>query len=374
MAVVHRDITLLVALALLTAIGFAGTQWVAASNREMHRDDAVQWFERAQHALDEGRIPDAVAALRRATAEDPDDGEYRLALASALAQVGISGEARQILLTLRESQPEDPDINLRLARLEVANDSGLNDTIRYYQMAIAGLWADEDHDTRRRVRIELIRLLLAQGERRHALSELLLLGVDLPEQSGGEVEVAELFLQAGDFQRALEGFTDVMADEPGNERAGAGAGAAAFELEDYAGARRYLAQVSPDNAGASRLRTISELVLDRDPLAARLGAAERRRRLVMNLEHATQNLEDCAVPSPGQSGQTLRHLDPLRIEVSGFFDQLRAANAPQVRDTVEDGLDLVNRVQQAVIRTCAASSPLDEALTRIGRRHGLNSL
>ena len=373
MAVVHRDITLLIGIAILTAIAFAGTQWVAASNREMHRDNAVQWFERAQRALDEGRTPDAVAALRRATAEDPERREYRLELASALAQEGVDAEARQILLALRERQPEDPDINLRLARLEVANELGITDTIRYYQIAIASLWSDEDLGTRRQVRIELIRLLLARGQRSRALSELLLLGVNLPDQPEVEVEIAELFLQAGDFPRALEGFTDALADEPESERGLAGAGEAAFELEDYASARRYLTEVSPDNARASRLRTVSALILDQDPLAARLGTAERRRRLVAIFEHATQNLEDCAIPGPGQAGETLRHLDPLRLEASEFAVQLQSASAVQ-RDAVEEGLDLVSRVQQAVTKTCGASAPLDEALARISRRHGLDSL
>jgi len=372
-AVVHRDITLLVGLAILTAIAFAGTAWVAAGNREMHRDDASQWFGRAQRALDEGRTPDAVAALRRATTQDPEYREYRLALASALAQEGVDAEARQILLALRERQPEDPDINLRLARLEVASESGLTDKIRYYQMAIASLWSDEDLDSRRQVRVELIRLLLARGQRSRALSELLLLGVNLPDNPESEIEIAELFLQAGDSQRALEGFTDALADEPESERGLAGAGEAAFELEDYASARRYLARVSPDNVRARRLGTVSALVLDQDPLAARLGTAERRRRLVTIFEHAIQNLEDCAIPRPGQAGDTLRYLDPLRIEASEFAEQLRSASAVQVRDAVEEGLDLVNRLQQAVGKTCGASAPLDEALARISRRHGLDA-
>lgn len=372
-AVVHRDITVLAALMIVTSIAFAGTQWVAAGNRQMHRSDAAEWFERAQRALEDGRSADAVEALRKAALQDPGQRDYRLALASALVEEGAAAEARQVLLVLRNSQPEDPEVNLRLARLEARREGGLTDAIRYYQLAIGGLWRDGDLDARRQVRTELIRLMLDRGQRSRALSELLLLGVDLPDNAETATEVGELLLTAGDYQRALERFRDVLSEEPDHQRALAGAGEAAFELADYARARQYFAQVSVVDERISGMKTITDLVLTSDPLAARIGVAERRRRMIRIFEHAALTLEDCATPPPGETGNTLRHLDPLRVEVAAFAKVLRAPRTLQARDAVEEGLDLVYRVEQAVARTCGASALLDQALSRIGRLHGLDA-
>ena len=128
----------------------------------------------------------AVTALRRATARNPDAVTYRLALAQALTVAQQDDAARQLLLGLREVQPEDSETNLRLARLERRR----GDTVaagRYYEAAILGLWKREQRLAQRQVRTEFIQFLLSHGERDRALSELLVL-----EGSLGEDEASQL--------------------------------------------------------------------------------------------------------------------------------------------------------------------------------------
>jgi len=64
---------------------------------------------------------------------------------------------------------------------------------------------DRSHvdERRQQVRLELIHLLLDHNQRSRALSELLILGSEVPQSAGANAEIAKLFLSAGDAQHAL---------------------------------------------------------------------------------------------------------------------------------------------------------------------------
>lgn len=145
---VHRELILLTILVSVTIAAFFGTRAVAHSNDALRRRQAAAWFDAAQHASHGGNVETAVAALRRAVTKDPENRRYRLTLADALAASRLDDEARRALLALREAQPEDPETNLRLARLE-ARGADANATRRYYQNALAGLWRPEQVEERR---------------------------------------------------------------------------------------------------------------------------------------------------------------------------------------------------------------------------------
>ena len=106
-----------------------------------------------------GKVDDAIDSLRRAAVRDRNDKRYALALAHALALNGEDDAARGALLTLRESAPEDPDINLQLARL-AAGQPDVTDALRFYHNALYAPWPVDQADARRRVRFELIAFLL----------------------------------------------------------------------------------------------------------------------------------------------------------------------------------------------------------------------
>ena len=86
---------------------------------------------------------------------------------------GHTREASQALLQLRESTPENAEINLSLARLE-AKGGETAEAVRYYHNALYGRWTGSQVDEdRRKVGVELVRLLLDHQDRSGALSELL---------------------------------------------------------------------------------------------------------------------------------------------------------------------------------------------------------
>jgi tetratricopeptide (TPR) repeat protein len=245
------------------------TRRFAAANEALRQRDAATWYASGQQALARRDFDGAVTALRRATARDPEALTYRLALAHALTVVQQDDAARQLLLGLRDVQPEDSETNLRLARLEARR----GDTAaagRYYEAAILGLWKGDERVGQRQVRTEFIHFLLSHGERDRALSELLALEASLSADGGSQVEVARMLLQAGDPSRALAHFQRVLQANPADQLALAGAGAASFELGDYARAQRYLHAVTTDTDRTQEFRTLADLVIASDPLAPRL--------------------------------------------------------------------------------------------------------
>ena len=107
-ALIHREIFQLAALDRSSrSPRFCVTRAVAASNRDMSLRDAAEWFRRGQEAMQSGRVDDAIDSLRRATVRNRDDKRYVLALAQALALKHDTEAARSVLMTLRESEPED---------------------------------------------------------------------------------------------------------------------------------------------------------------------------------------------------------------------------------------------------------------------------
>ena len=284
----------------IAVAAFIVTRRFAAANEAMRVRDAETWYASGQQALERRDLDAAVTALRRATARNPEAVTYRLALAQALTVAEQDDAARQLLLGLREMQPEDSETNLRLARLERRRgDTGA--ASRYYEAAILGLWKGEQRLAQRQVRTEFIRFLLSHGERDRALSELLVLEGSLGEDDSSQLQAAELLLQAGDAARALAHFERALEANRGSQPALAGAAEAAFALGDYARAQRYLQTLTADTDRTKELRTVTDLVIAGDPLAPRLTPAERSRRLQSALSHTIDRVDGCRGRTPSGS-------------------------------------------------------------------------
>jgi tetratricopeptide (TPR) repeat protein len=351
-----------------TIAAFFGTRAIADGNQALRRRQAASWYAAAQRASAGADAGSAVAALRRAVLKDRENRLYRLALADALAARRLDGEARRVLLALRDTQPEDPETNLRLARLE-ARGGDADPARRYYENALSSLWRAEQAEQRRRVRIELIEFLLAHEERARALSELLLLAANLPEDAAIQAQVGRMFFAAGNARLALDHFARAGRLDSTNTEALAGAGEAAFVLGDYLRALRYLKEAPGGNARATELREVTELVLTTDPLGPRLRTAERRRRLLLAVHQALRRLDSC-LGAPHVD--TTESLDLLRKEIRDFEAALEGRRRQETGDLVEAGVDLVYRAERAAEQRCtAAPAPFDRALLLIGRRHGL---
>jgi tetratricopeptide (TPR) repeat protein len=362
-AVVHREIFQLAVLIAIAVVGFFVTRAVAENNRQVTIRDAEALYERGQRLIAAGRVGEAIAPLRRASVRDRDERKYALALAKALERHGETEAARAALLTLRERSPEDVEVNLALGRL-AARRQDVTEALRFYHNALYAPWPAASARDRRDVRFDLIDFLLRHDQAGRALSELVAMKSDLPADAATHVRVGQLFARAGDTRQALEQYERALQVEPANKAALARAGMAAFALGDYVKARHYL-RLAPDDAGdVARTREIVGFVLSSDPLASRIGSAERRRRLSESLAYVEQRLQRCqahgGAPAAGSSGTPLdeRAADlRKRVNASGVLEQ----------DTIEAGLDLLGLVEQHLANACAPLTARDQALALIAQ-------
>jgi tetratricopeptide (TPR) repeat protein len=267
-----------------------------------------------------------------------------------------------VLEELRAARPDDAEVTLELARLELQRNE-LAAAIRYYQDALDGLWAPVDAERSRTVRREFITLLQQHGERARALSQALVYAAELPPGPEWQLRAAHLLFEVGDPRRALDRYVSVLTAEPGNIDALAGAGEAAFAIGNYADSRRYLSQVpDPDDRTVS-LRRVADLVLTADPLAPRIARGERERRLQQILQHARGRLMACG----GNAA--------LEAEIDGLHppDTPGRRSAPADADTgsrFEDGVALASRVEQATA-ACGPADDVGRAVAIIARQRGL---
>jgi tetratricopeptide (TPR) repeat protein len=268
---------------------------------------------------------------------------------------------------LRESAPDDPDINLQLARL-AADRQDVTEAIRYYHNALYAPWPAAQTDARRHVRLELIRLLLTNDQVNRALSELVALSADLPEDAAAHAEVGQLFASAGDSGRALDQFQRALRLAPASGPALAGAGQAAFQAGNYPLARTYLRDAPDDVDRVKETRELVDLVLSSDPLAPRIGSSSRHRRLIDDFTHADERLDACVEQHPG--GQPSAAEQAIRDEAEAFKTVLTATILDE--DTIESGVELIDRIEREVIERCPPATRLDRALVLIGRRHGVD--
>jgi Flp pilus assembly protein TadD len=361
--VVHREILQTVALILVAVAGFVVTRAVAASSRTATLRDAEAWFDRGRAEMARGQLDDAIASLRRAALRSRSDRRYVLSLAHALALQNETDQARAALLALRESAPDDPEINLELARL-AARRQDVTEAVRFYRNALYAPWPVEASDARRAARLELIEFLLDHQQTGRALSELLGVANDLPDQPAAHNEIGALFSRAGDYTRALDQFERALRTDPADPAALAGAGLSAFHLGNLPQAQKFLRAAPSDRSDVIHARTVTDLVLSKDPLGSRIGNAERRRRLITGVEYLQDRLVRCASsgaapPATGSAtaeGLVTEFRD--RIDHTALLDQ----------DTIEAGLDLISEAEHQ-LAACGPPEPMDEALTLIVRAH-----
>ncbi len=367
--VLNREILLLIVLALGAVGVFVFTRSMAAKEQQMDARMAAIWYAKAGRQLSSGQVEEAIDSFRKATTDALGDRTYTLALANALVAGSHDAEAEQTLLRLRESDPEDAEINLQLAKL-AARRGEVDDAVHYYQNALYGRWAGSGVDERiRQLRIELIHFLLMHQRRNIALSELLILETDLPQSTAAHLQAAQLFLQAGDAQHALKNYDEAIALDKNNVDALTEAGETAFRLGDYQQADRYLnsaLELRADAQNTRQLLAVTEMVLSDDPLEPHLTKGERHRRLLLSFEQARQRLENCLGQTRDSQGSA--ELAPLKEQALALEAKLRS-NSPPDSELTRSGVELVYKIEQAASARCGEAQGLDQALLLIGQKH-----
>lgn len=348
-------------LGLATAAMFAITTFAAGSYRAKRAQLAQQWFTRGEQRLP-GDPKDAVNDFRTALTYSRDNRRYSLELARALVSAKRTGEARSYLLSLERDHPGDALVNLELARLE-ATAGNRGAAVQYYRDAIYGAWPDDPERRRIAARLELAQLLLQTNDFKDARAELVAATAELPRDPVLRTRAGTMLLDAGAYADALQQFRSALELDRRSPDAVRGAARAAYLMGDYAQAAQYSRRVlqwHPRDAAAAEMLRTSELVLDNDPFAPALSAAERRRRALRDFQYAARRLQACAQPSG--------ELDALRTRAA----KLRLTPAALARDPdlLDSAMALVFDIESATTRLCGNPQPLDTALQLIARGHG----
>lgn len=352
---------------------FLFTRTMAAWNRESNVAAGRSWYERASEPLKQHNSVTAIEYLRKAAAADRNNEQYSLTLAEALDGDGQVEEARQILLRLRNSQPEDGRINLDLARISVKDDE-VEIARKYYHQALYGMWpAGQVEPEQSRIRMELVRFLLSQQDISNAVSELLILAAYNPSDTATKAELGLLFLQADEPNRALNQFLDVLKLEPTSTIALAGAGEAEFRSGNDEAAKRWLqsaAQQGPLSAEAQHTLDLAGLILSGDALANGIDARERVRRLTQSLMRASDRLDTCGIQSalsdPGAA-------ETLKEEIKQMLKQVGRQGAGADLNLLRDGLRIASSAELAGTKACGPLSAPNEAIVLAAKRHKLNT-
>jgi Flp pilus assembly protein TadD len=361
LSLVQREVALIVVLCAVAVVMFVATRWLAGWSRDTSRATALMWHDRGRDLLAGGQTPEGLAALRKAVAADRNATEFNLALARALRAAGQDEEAWQILLRLRQQEPEDAEINYRLGRLAAARGE-LDLAVRYYNHALYGIDPGASPIDRQQVLAELAGLLLDRDDRESASGVLTVLARDVPDTPEAHLNLARLYVRAGEHGPALAQYAAVLARRPGDVVALAEAAEAAFAIGDFAGAEQHL--VARQKAGSTgpdldRRLALVRTIVRRNPMAGRLEMTERVRRLVAGLDRAAGRLAACRPASADPSD------DELRAALQAF----RRQRGQDLRDTdvLASGVGLIGRVEAFAAARCGASDLEGEAWKEIAR-------
>jgi len=312
--------TVVVACAVILVALFTVTGVLSRAFHEKEWAIAEDWNQRGNAALAAGHAREARDSYRNALIYEPQNTDYQLHLAQALAAYGLPDQSRAYLLNLLVQFPGDGEINLDLARL-AAKDGVVDAAVHYYHGAIYGAWDTTPVESRRNARLELATFLVNHREDAQAEAELITLAAGAPpDEAGLHATIGVLFSRAGDTPRALSEFEIALKGMPNNLDALSGAGAAAFRMRDYRRAADYLERALAERPGDAEIKSeldISRMVQSFDPFAPNLSPNERARRASASLAEAASRAGKCLSTSEEPSAGT---------QLGSLLDRVKAAS------------------------------------------------
>jgi tetratricopeptide (TPR) repeat protein len=364
-----RQAVLLFCTVLLIAL-FTVTGFLTRAFHLKQQAIAENWFELGNASLAAGHARDARDDYRNALIFEPQNTTYQLHLAQALTAYGQPDQSRAYLLNLLTQFPGDGEVNLELAHL-ATRDGAVTAAIHYYHGAIYGAWDSNPVESRRAARLELCQFLVNHGEYVQAEAELIALAAGIPEDASAlHATAGDLFLRAGDANRALNEFQLSLKVSAGNERALAGAGMAAYRLNDFKQAAYYLERaqaVNPRRAEIAQMLDSARAVLGADPFAPNLTEAEQAARAAKALADALSRAEKCIAPAAKTDASPLQALmDRAKAGQRGIWSENGLRLHPE---QIPAEMRVVFDIETECDRECGTPEGADLALSLIRDLH-----
>jgi tetratricopeptide (TPR) repeat protein len=341
---IQREVALLVALCVVATGLFFATRAMAHWSRGLVMANAAAWFERGQASLARGDAAEALADFRKAAAGNRNAAAYELALARTLANGGELDEATQILLNLRETNPDGIEVNYRLARVAVKQHR-TDDAIGYYNHALYGIARGGVPIERYRIRMELVDLLLDTASP-DAPDELNVLVRELPDTADAHMAGAALAARVPNRPLALAASTKAAALAAHDPAPALAAGRLAVTLGDFDAAARMLARARAAGAPDTDLPDLIAVVREAaelDPFADRITPGQRTARIAAGIDLALEELAAC--PELAESAAARSNARTGLVALRRRLRQV-APDAPATRtivSTIDDALALAAR-------------------------------
>lgn len=376
-----REPVILAVLTGLAVVSFLAVTGLSRLFRVQQATLAERWSTRGVNDLNARHYQIAITEFRTALLYDRDNGAYQLSLAQALLGLKRTDEAYAYLINLWERQPESGIVNLELARIAVERKQ-TDRALRFYHNAIYATWPGNQEAESRDVRLELISYLLQINARTQAESELIALEANSGGDAAQQVRLGDLFTRVQDYNRAFGAFAASLRLQRHNPAAMAGAGAAAFQMQQYAAAERYLSEAvaaDPDDTASAALLKTATAVRQLDPFRPRISIAERNRVVVSTFAMAGNRLKSC----PALGGAGIPSSSAATAAASGSTPSLAQQWAklnPQITerglrrdpDLVNTAMNLTFQIERQAASSCGAGVPADKALLLIANLHEEN--
>ena len=360
---------MLVLLTALTVVFFVFVATLSRAYKDQQTALGNRWFERGVADLSGKRYQAAVTDFRAALLYSRDNYTYQLNLAEALLGMNRRAEASAYLLNLWDRQPEDGLVNLELARI-AAQRGQMQQAVRYYHDAVYAVWPSQKEIQRREARLELIELLLRSNAKAQAQAELIGLSENADEDPVQLSLLGDLFMRADDYAHALAEYRSSLKVDPHNAKTLAGAGYAAYELQQYSLAEHYLQDAIKRDPGdkdsAERLKT-AEMVLRMDPYQRQISQTERVRLVIEAFTTAGERLQHCALPSGDGAGGEAGQGESLNDQWSALKPQITKRDLQRSSGLADQAMDLVFRIERQASLSCGAPTGPDLALLLISK-------
>ena len=252
-------------------------------------------FGRGQELAARGKMAAAVEDYREALLYSPDDQQYRLSLSTALLGIGALDEAQTHLEQLLQADPTNGRINLALAHIALKRGK-FNQAIDYYQRAVYEYWPPNDIPQRRQARWELIDLLRRNHRQSEVVGELIQLYASAPPDPEQRAKIGFLLIQYGAISEAAQVFRNMERTYPQLAYAHRGLGSVFFSSGEYVSARhefQHALRLDPNDRESADLLSLTNGVIELDPVLPALGSDERLRRSTNLLNRVIATLAEC---------------------------------------------------------------------------------
>src|SRR5579871_76197 len=363
-------------LSVLAIVSFLAVSKLVKRYSEQERALARHMYAQGQADQQTGRPDLALEDYRAALLYDRDNSQYQLSLARALRDSGRTEEAETYLLKLWEANPQDGAVNLALGRL-YARRGSIENALHYYHNAIYGTWPGNADKVRNDAEFELVEFLLKANAAPQAQAELISFAAARPADTAIQLRIANLFMQAQDYEHALVRLREVLSQDPRNALAAAGAGEAAFALGRYRHAESYLRIASILNPQDEQIRELLQttgMMLESDPFMRGISDAERTRRIRAAYTQAGSRLDSCAKQQGIDLQQASASPAPASDLVSlhnRWIDIKPKMKNPAVAAVEEENgnsvISLVGSIEQETATLCGPPTGMDKVLLLISQ-------